>query len=124
MNFGAPHCETIKVQMECGNCGQIETELYTPEEMKVNDLTAATGASLRECRELLEKYNYDLVKAEREMFENGFRDLCKRTHCDADEYAQSSVFKKNVAELCDSELKELAEEVWIYAFNSPATITT
>lgn len=64
MSGGAPHCETIKIQMECHNCGWIETELYTSEELKVNELTAATGASLKDCRRALEDNGYNLEKAE------------------------------------------------------------
>lgn len=63
MSGGAPHCETIKVQMECHNCGHYENEYYTTEEMAVNDLTANTGASLSDCREALEATNYNFGEA-------------------------------------------------------------
>lgn len=64
MTGGGPHCETIKVQMECHSCGNIECEYYTPEEMKVNELTAATGASLKDCRKALTETGFNLEKAE------------------------------------------------------------
>lgn len=67
MTGGAPHCETIKVQMECHPCGHYENEYYTPEEMKVNELTAATGASLKDCRKALEENGYDVEKAESDL---------------------------------------------------------
>jgi hypothetical protein len=65
MSYGAPHCETIKVQMECHDCGHYENEYYTPEEQKINELTAATGANLKDCRGALEMCNYSLKEAER-----------------------------------------------------------
>lgn len=64
MTGGAPHCETIKVQMECHSCGHYENELYSSEELKVNQLTAATGASLKDCRAALAQCNYNLTQAE------------------------------------------------------------
>lgn len=67
MSMGSPHCETIKIQYEC-RCGNIETELYSIEEQKVNELVArtscTTNSSIRECREALETFDYDLDRAE------------------------------------------------------------
>ncbi len=65
MVYGAPHCETIKVQLECPACGNISNEYYTPEELQINELTAATGASLKDCRAALEATVYNLVEAEK-----------------------------------------------------------
>lgn len=65
MRGGAPHCETIKVQWECP-CGNYETELYTPEEQKVNALLTRTQATFKECRETLTQigFNTDLARAQ------------------------------------------------------------
>jgi hypothetical protein len=65
MTGGAPHCETIKIQMECHSCGHYENEYYTPEEMKVNSFLEATGASVKDCREALEASDYNIAKAEK-----------------------------------------------------------
>ena len=64
MSGGSPHCESIKIQMECHSCGHYENELYTPEEMAVNELTAATGASLKDCRLALDATDYNIQRAE------------------------------------------------------------
>lgn len=64
MTGGAPHCESIKIQMECGSCGHYENEYYTREEMMVNQLTAATGASLKDCGRVLETTGDNLERAE------------------------------------------------------------
>ena len=42
MAKGAPHSEEIKIQWECW-CGKIETENYTPAEMRKNARLAAGG---------------------------------------------------------------------------------
>ena len=72
MSGGAPHCETIKIQMECHSCGNIECEYYTPEEQKVNELTAATGASLKDCWKALTKADFNITLAENYLKQNNF----------------------------------------------------
>jgi hypothetical protein len=121
MSGGAPHCETIKVQMEC-QCGHIETELYSPDEQKLNELVAATEVDYQLCREALEKHGYDLEKATRQILTNSFRELCRISACEAEEFAKHSKFRKIIADLSDDEIKELSGEGWLYALNSPDTI--
>lgn len=40
MTYGAPHCETIKTQLECHVCGHYENDYYTQDEMTTNQLAA------------------------------------------------------------------------------------
>ncbi len=93
MNYGAPHCETIKIQRECGSCGNIEPEYYTTEELKTGELTAATGASLVECRAALEQNDYDTRRAERVLSEGRLERVCRDTGGTGEGFARKMMGK-------------------------------
>jgi len=93
MSYGAPHCETIKTQAECGNCGHIEPEYYTQEEMMLNRLVEQTSAGYKECRAALEESGYDENRARRILDEKYLDSVCRQSASDGERFAQKMMNK-------------------------------
>lgn len=103
MGYGAPHCETIKTQLECVSCGHIEPEYYTPEEQKVNRLITSTSAGFYEIRAALESSNGDEVRARRLIRETYLNRLCRELGTTGEAFAKSQC-EKELAQVTDAGL--------------------
>ncbi|HLM62028.1 MAG TPA: hypothetical protein VK308_14575 [Pyrinomonadaceae bacterium] len=108
MSYGAPHCETIKTQLECGECGLIEPEYYSREELILNELVQQHDeATYQDCRTALENNDYDVRRAERELDERQLDRICRNKSNTTGETFAQTMMNKPLSQITDAGLQFL-----------------
>ena len=122
MSGGSPHCETIKIQMEC-DCGHIECEYYSREEMAINELATETVVPFRQLRGILERHGYNVRQARREIREKEYTDLCEKSGLNPQEFC-GLMHGELLTDLTDELLDSLINSASAFAHSGQAERAT